>query len=138
MIQFGVDRLLGDINLLRELEGRRVALLAHPASMTADFEHSLDALRGKSYNKLWNLYGNVDWMDPSQLTATFSALSPAGIVGETQLMQDRQSRQLFGNVSDRLSMLGTGQAKGISFIGGAAPLSRPAGADHRSENAHAA
>src|SRR4030095_2746820 len=28
-----------------ELEGRRVALLAHPASMTAEFEHSLDALR---------------------------------------------------------------------------------------------
>ena len=46
MIQFGIDRLIGDIKLLRELEGRRVALLAHPASMTADFEHSLDALRG--------------------------------------------------------------------------------------------
>jgi uncharacterized protein YbbC (DUF1343 family) len=45
MIQFGIDRLLGDPKLLRELEGRRVALLAHPASMTADFEHSLDALR---------------------------------------------------------------------------------------------
>ena len=45
MIQFGIDRLLGDRKLLGELEGRRVALLAHPASMTADFEHSLDALR---------------------------------------------------------------------------------------------
>ena len=45
VIQFGIDRLLGDIKLLRELEGRRVALLAHPASMTAEFEHSLDALR---------------------------------------------------------------------------------------------
>jgi uncharacterized protein YbbC (DUF1343 family) len=46
VIQFGIDRLLGDRKLLGELEGRRVALLAHPASMTADFEHSLDALRG--------------------------------------------------------------------------------------------
>src|SRR6478752_5329714 len=45
VIQFGIDRLIGDINLQGELEGRRVALLAHPASMTADFEHSLDALR---------------------------------------------------------------------------------------------
>ena len=45
MIQFGIDRLLGDLKLQRELEGKRVALLAHPASMTADFEHSLDALR---------------------------------------------------------------------------------------------
>jgi hypothetical protein len=35
VIQFGIDRLIGDIKLLRELEGRRVALLAHPASMTA-------------------------------------------------------------------------------------------------------
>src|SRR6188508_3584080 len=34
-----------DLKLQRELEGRRVALLAHPASMTAEFEHSLDALR---------------------------------------------------------------------------------------------
>jgi hypothetical protein len=88
------------------------------------FAGALDALRGTSYSNLWNLYGNVDWMDPGQLAATFSALSPAGIVGETQLMQDRQSRQLLGNVSDRLSMLGTGQAKGISFTGGAAPLAR--------------
>ena len=46
MIQFGIDRLLSDVKLQRELEGRRVALLAHPASMTADFDHSLDALRG--------------------------------------------------------------------------------------------
>src|SRR5690242_21580758 len=45
LIQFGIDRLLTDRKLLAELEGRRVALLAHPASMTADFEHSLDALR---------------------------------------------------------------------------------------------
>jgi uncharacterized protein YbbC (DUF1343 family) len=45
MIQFGIDRLLSDRKLLGELEGKRVALLAHPASMTADFQHSLDALR---------------------------------------------------------------------------------------------
>jgi hypothetical protein len=88
------------------------------------FAGALDALRGGSYNKLSNLYGMVDWMDPAQLTATFSALSPTGIVGETQLMQDRQSRQLFGAVGDRLSLLGTGQARGISFAGGAAPLAR--------------
>ena len=50
MIQFGIDRLLGDRKLLAELEGRRVALLAHPASMTADFEHSLDALRAARVN----------------------------------------------------------------------------------------
>ncbi|MGB7409938.1 MAG: DUF1343 domain-containing protein [Sphingopyxis granuli] len=43
-IQFGIDRLLADPQLRRPLEGRRVALLAHPASVTADLVHSLDAL----------------------------------------------------------------------------------------------
>lgn len=42
--QAGIDVLLNSPLLLRELKGRRVALLAHPASMTKDFEHSLDAL----------------------------------------------------------------------------------------------
>jgi uncharacterized protein YbbC (DUF1343 family) len=43
-IQFGIDRLLADPALRAPLEGRRVALLAHPASVTADLTHSLDAL----------------------------------------------------------------------------------------------
>jgi hypothetical protein len=108
-----------------KLEAGSLATFMGGSNQTAlAFAGALDALRGKSYNKLWNLYGNVDWMDPSQLTATFSALTPVGIVGETNLKKDRQSRQLIGNDSDRLSKLGTGQAKGISFIGGAAPLSR--------------
>lgn len=44
MIKFGVDRLLENPSLQARLHGRRVALLAHPASMTADWRHSLDAL----------------------------------------------------------------------------------------------
>ena len=44
MIQFGIDRLLADPALRRPLEGKRVALLAHPASVTADLVPSLDAL----------------------------------------------------------------------------------------------
>ena len=43
-IQFGIDRLLADPALRKPLAGRRVALLAHPASVTADLTHSLDAL----------------------------------------------------------------------------------------------
>jgi uncharacterized protein YbbC (DUF1343 family) len=43
-IQFGIDRLLADPALRAPLAGRRVALLAHPASVTADLTHSLDAL----------------------------------------------------------------------------------------------
>ena len=43
-IQFGIDRLLADPELRRPLAGRRVALLAHPASVTRALVHSLDAL----------------------------------------------------------------------------------------------
>jgi uncharacterized protein YbbC (DUF1343 family) len=44
MTSFGIDRLLAEPELRKPLEGRRVALLAHPASVTRDLTHSLDAL----------------------------------------------------------------------------------------------
>ena len=44
MVSFGIDRLLADPALRAPLAGRRVALLAHPASVTAGLVHSLDAL----------------------------------------------------------------------------------------------
>ena len=43
-MKFGIDRLISEPTLARPLAGRRVALLAHPASVTRDFQHSLDAL----------------------------------------------------------------------------------------------
>ena len=43
-VRFGLDRLLEDPALRRPLAGRRVALLAHPASVNRDLTHSLDAL----------------------------------------------------------------------------------------------
>ncbi|SKB61787.1 Uncharacterized conserved protein YbbC, DUF1343 family [Sphingopyxis flava] len=49
-ILFGIDRLLADRALRKPLEGRRVALLAHPASLTADLTHSLDALVAAGVN----------------------------------------------------------------------------------------
>ena len=44
MTLFGIDRLLADPELLRPLEGKRVAILAHPASVSRDLTHSVDAL----------------------------------------------------------------------------------------------
>ena len=49
-MNFGIDRLLADPALLDQLKGRRVALLAHPASVTAHLTHSLDALVAAGVN----------------------------------------------------------------------------------------
>jgi uncharacterized protein YbbC (DUF1343 family) len=49
-ILFGIDRLLADPALRKPLVGQRVALLAHPASVTADLTHSLDALVAAGVN----------------------------------------------------------------------------------------
>src|SRR5690242_105681 len=50
MTLFGIDRLLAEPELRRPLEGKRVALLAHPAAVTADLTHSLDALVAAGLN----------------------------------------------------------------------------------------
>jgi len=43
-MKLGIERLLEEPALRKPLAGRRVALLAHPASVTRDLTHSLDAL----------------------------------------------------------------------------------------------
>ncbi len=43
-LRFGIERLIHEPALREPLRGRRVALLAHPASVTRDLTHSLDAL----------------------------------------------------------------------------------------------
>jgi len=43
-MKLGLDRFLEDPSLRKPLAGRRVALLAHPPSVTAALEHSLDAI----------------------------------------------------------------------------------------------
>ena len=43
-MKFGIDRLLEETELRKPLQGRRLALLAHPASVTRNLVHSMDAL----------------------------------------------------------------------------------------------
>ncbi|MGH8178095.1 MAG: exo-beta-N-acetylmuramidase NamZ family protein [Steroidobacter sp.] len=43
-MQFGIDRLCTEADLRKPLRGKRIAVLAHPASVTADLTHTLDAL----------------------------------------------------------------------------------------------
>ncbi len=87
MIQFGIDRLLAEPALRAPLRGRRLALLAHPASMTADFRHSLDALaatpglaltaafgpqHGLRGDKQDNMIESPDYTDPALGIPVFS------------------------------------------------------------------
>jgi len=56
-MKFGIDRLLADPDLRAPLKGRRVAVLGHPASVTADLTHTLDALAACPDIKLTAAYG---------------------------------------------------------------------------------
>jgi uncharacterized protein YbbC (DUF1343 family) len=56
-VKFGIDRLIADASLRVPLKGKRVALVAHPASVTADLTHSLDALAACGDVKLSAAFG---------------------------------------------------------------------------------
>jgi uncharacterized protein YbbC (DUF1343 family) len=86
MTMFGIDRLLAEAELRRELDGQRVALLAHPASVTRDLTHSLDALavsglkltaafgpqHGLRGDKQDNMVESEDFTDPVHGIPVFS------------------------------------------------------------------
>jgi len=57
MIKFGIDRFLDENELRRPLAGRRIALLAHPASVTKTMTHTLDALASLPDLKLSAAFG---------------------------------------------------------------------------------
>ena len=56
-MKFGIDRLVAEGALRAPLAGRRVALLAHPASVTADLTPSLDAIAACADIKLVAAFG---------------------------------------------------------------------------------
>ena len=86
-MRFGLDRLLSEPELRRPLAGRRVALLAHPASVSADLTHALDALaalpdmrltaafgpqHGLRGDKQDNMMESPDFLDPQLGIPVFS------------------------------------------------------------------
>jgi uncharacterized protein YbbC (DUF1343 family) len=86
-MKFGIDRLLQDSSLRAPLRGKRVALLAHPASVTPDLTHSLDALaaagdirltaafgpqHGLRGDKQDNMVESPDFVDPAHGIPVFS------------------------------------------------------------------
>ncbi|MGH8268386.1 MAG: exo-beta-N-acetylmuramidase NamZ family protein [Steroidobacteraceae bacterium] len=86
-MKFGIDRLLDEPELRKPLAGRRVALLAHPASVTRELTHSLDALaqlpglrltaafgpqHGLRGDKQYNMIESPDYTDPVHGIPVFS------------------------------------------------------------------
>ncbi len=55
--RFGLDRLLADPAMRAPLAGRRVALLAHPASVSVDLTHAIDALHALPEVRLTAAFG---------------------------------------------------------------------------------
>jgi uncharacterized protein YbbC (DUF1343 family) len=56
-MKFGIDRLLADRAVRKPLDGKRVALLAHPASVTSDLTPTLDALAAHDDFRLSAAFG---------------------------------------------------------------------------------
>lgn len=86
-MKFGIDRLVEESALRKPLAGRRVALLAHPASVTHTLTHSLDALaalpdinivaafgpqHGLRGDKQDNMVESPDFHDPAHGIPVFS------------------------------------------------------------------
>src|SRR5210317_1529272 len=86
-MKFGIDRLLEDTELHKPLQGRRIALLAHPASVTRNLVHSMDALaelddinlsaafgpqHGLRGDKQDNMIESADFLDPVHGIPVFS------------------------------------------------------------------
>lgn len=86
-MRFGIDRLLAEPELRAPLGGRRVAVLAHPASVTRTLEHTIDALaackdirlssafgpqHGLRGDKQDNMVESPDYTDPVHGIAVFS------------------------------------------------------------------
>ena len=86
-IQFGIDVLARDDARLRRLRGRRVALLAHPASVNRELVHSLDLLaalpdvqlsaafgpqHGLRGDKQDNMVESAEFIDPRHGIPVFS------------------------------------------------------------------
>ena len=86
-MKFGLDRLLASRPLRRDLRGKRVALLGHPASVTRDLTHALDALaalpdieltaafgpqHGLRGDKQDNMVESPDFTDPQHGIPVFS------------------------------------------------------------------
>ena len=101
-MKFGIDRLLEEPALRKPLHGKRVALLAHPASVTRTLAHTMDALadlgdvnlvaafgpqHGLRGDKQDNMIESEDYVDPRNGIPVFSLYGE--VRRPTDAMMDR-------------------------------------------------
>ena len=86
-VAFGIDRLINEPELQKQLHGKRIGLVAHPASVTEDLTHSIDAIsaipginltgafgpqHGMKGDKQYNMVESEDEIDPVRKIPIFS------------------------------------------------------------------
>lgn len=107
--QFGIDRLIQEKDLQKALSQKRWGLLAHPASVTSDLQHSLDALKARTSlnlacafgpqhgmrgEKQYNMIESEDYVDPVHQIPVFS------LYGKTRRPTPEQLAQCDGVLVD--------------------------------------
>lgn len=86
-VLFGIDRLIAEPEFQKQLQGKRIGLVAHPASVTEDLTHSIDAIsaipglkltcafgpqHGMKGDKQYNMIESEDEIDPVHKIPIFS------------------------------------------------------------------
>ena len=92
------------------------------------FGNALDGLRPSSYSQLADIYALIDIQGANQLNQTFQSLS-ASVAGRATILDEKQTGRMRTLVSDRLSQLGTSQARGgtLRILGDANVLVQASG-----------
>ena len=134
-MKLGIDRLLADTALRRPLAGKRIALVAHPASVTEGLAHSLDALadcpdiqlsaafgpqHGLRGDKQDNMVESDDFTDPRHGIPVYSLYgevrrpSAAMLAGSDVILFDLQDLgcRIYTFVTTLLYMLEAAAAEG--------------------------
>lgn len=148
-MQLGLERLLTDPALQAPLRGKRVALLAHPASVTHDLTHAIDALfaagvtlvaafgpqHGLRGDKQDNMIESADYYDPRHHIPVFSLYgsvrrpTPAMLDTCDVILTDLQDIgcRIYTFVTTLLYMLEAGAATGkaIWVLDRPNPIGRP-------------
>jgi hypothetical protein len=136
-MKFGIDRLIADPALRQQLAGKRVALVAHPASVTADLTHSLDALakcpeitltaafgpqHGLRGDKQDNMMESPDFTDPQPTRPTVGASGDfiQACAGVPHTRPTRKSDQATGlnHFPVRSGKMTNGQIRQTPSVGG--------------------